>query len=156
MIIILDDLLSINECETLIEIYHKNESFCHTHNGTFPLDLRNCQNNLDLLYPLIENLLYKVYSINPYIILEWIEIVKWPQGTFQSLHIDNTSSDTIFTSITYLNDDFEGGNTHIDDGTTIGIKSARTVMFNGMRYLHGVTEINKGTRYTVAAWYKKK
>jgi len=156
MITILDDTITIDECQALIELYHKNENFCHMHNGTFPLNVGNCQNNTDILYPLIEKLLYKIYSVNSEVVMEWIEIVKWPQGTFQSFHVDNASSNTIFSSITYLNDNFEGGNTYIDNSTTIGIKPARTVMFDGMRYIHGVSRINKGTRYTVAAWYKKK
>lgn len=156
MITILDDTITIDECQTLINLYHKNEVFCHTHNGTFPLTVKNCEIDTDLLYTLIDKIISKIYSVNFAVTLEWAEIVKWPQGTFQPHHLDNTSDHTIFTSITYLNDRFDGGNTYIDDGTTIAVRSARTVMFNGTRYVHGVTRINSGTRFTVAVWYKKK
>ena len=156
MITILDNTFTIDECQQLIESYNQNVNFCHVHNGTFPVNIEKCQYNIQLLYSLIEKLLFKVYSINKDIELDWIEIVKWPPGTFQPFHYDTASPETVFTSITYLNDDFLGGNTYMEDGTLIGIKVSRTVMFDGMKYLHGVKPVGGGTRYTIAAWYKKK
>jgi hypothetical protein len=156
MITIIDNTLTLTECNQLIELYYQNIDFCHTHNGTSPININNCKNNTDELYQIIKKILHKVYSINKDIELDWIEIVKWPTGAFQDLHLDIASSRTVFTSITYLNDDIIGGNTYIGNGITVGVKTGRTVLFNGIEYPHGVKKVTNGTRFTVAAWYKNK
>jgi len=86
--------------------------------------------------------------------VDWCEIVDWPPGSDQDLHIDTASDQTVFTSITYLNDDYQGGRTYIKDDVEIIPKVGRTVCFDGNHYLHGVTLIEKGTRFTLPIWYK--
>jgi hypothetical protein len=43
----------------------------------------------------------------------------------------------------------------VKDGTIIKPKIGRTLIFNGMYYVHGVKTIKKGTRYTLPVWYKR-
>lgn len=88
------------------------------------------------------------------IAVDWCEIVDWPAGSDQALHLDTSSDHTMFTSITYLNDDYRGGRTHIKDDLEIIPKVGRTVYFDGNFYLHGVTLVERGTRYTLPIWYK--
>ena len=73
-----------------------------------------------------------------------------------NLHSDVASKHTVFTSILYLNDDFEGGFTEFADGTTVAPKKGRIVFYDGIHYWHKVTPITEGTRYTFASWYKRK
>jgi hypothetical protein len=155
MITIIDNILSAEECNELITLYGQNTEYCHHHNGTYPLNIHNARIASERIKSLIDKILNRVYNINKDIELEWIEIVKWPTGTFQLLHLDTASDETVFTSITYLNDQFDGGKTYMEDGTNIGIVTARTVAFDGMKYTHGVKEVTEGTRFTVAAWYRK-
>ena len=68
---------------------------------------------------------------------------------------DSAKTDTILASVTYLNDDYRGGETIMSDGTIIPPKVGRLLIFNGMKYEHGHTMTNSGYRYTIAMWYRK-
>ena len=79
-----------------------------------------------------------------------MEIVKWPTDSKMSLHYDVGDR---FAFIIYLNDNFKGGETVIDD-VTISPKIGRFVLFSNDIYKHEVKQITDGTRYTLIAWYK--
>ena len=105
-------------------------------------------NNLRLLIIILVNI-YKD------IVVDWLEIVKWPSNSYQNLHLDKASNKTVLTSITYLNENYSGGETYFKDGMIIKPKTGRTLIFDGMHYVHGVKTIKKGTRYTLPVWYKR-
>jgi hypothetical protein len=86
--------------------------------------------------------------------VDWCEIVAWLQGTSQAAHHDTANPDTVFTSITYLNDRYIGGRTFIVDDIEVVPKIGRTVYFDGNYYLHGVSAV-AGTRFTLPIWYKR-
>ena len=152
-IFILDDLLSATECQNLIEFY-ENTDQSFDYNGTFPM-------NIDLKDTFLRTVVGKIDSainslIEEKIEIDWCQIVKWPCGSGQKLHFDTTSESTVFTSITYLNDGYQGGRTYIKDDIEIVSKIGRTVFFDGNFYLHGVTEVTDNVRYTLPIWYKRK
>jgi hypothetical protein len=156
MIIILDDILTEDECKNLIDIYQKNKENTHTHgNPTFyPLNIKNILAGKDIALEAakrIEKITNKYYNLN---IIDWCEIVKWPCNSWQSYHLDTASKETSLTSITYLNENFDGGCTIMHDGTKVKPKTGRTVIFDGNKYIHGVEPILKGERYTLPIWYK--
>lgn len=72
-------------------------------------------------------------------------------------HFDERAGDYgMFTTVLYLNDDFDGGNTFINlDSGRIEIepKAGRLVAYNGHKLEHGVTDISNGVRYTLPIWY---
>lgn len=78
------------------------------------------------------------------------------QGNFQY-----TSPHRIFTTVTYLNSDFIGGdlilNTVVDDlGAPIRIRPARglTVLFpSDVRFKHEVEPVTQGVRFSIVGWY---
>ena len=125
-IIIIDDVLTEDECRLLTDFYMINGP-THKWRGTFPMsiDLTNdfLRSKVDTIANAINELLPKKISI------DWCEIVAWPQGSSQAPHHDSTKSDTVFTSITYLNDDYQGGKTFIVDDIEIVPKVGRTVFF---------------------------
>ena len=57
--------------------------------------------------------------------------------------------------ILYLNDDYEGGHTVIENETTIVPKKGRILVFSNGKLLHKVTTIKQGTRYVLAGWFTK-
>ena len=59
-----------------------------------------------------------------------------------------------YTSVVYLNDDFEGGETVVE---TIAIKPevGKIVTFEGPKMHHGINEIKKASRFVVPVWYKQ-
>lgn len=94
---------------------------------------------------------------------------KWEVGGFATPHSDNSDFDGNPTSfeinkyvgILYLNDDYEGGDLYFVDNSdttkvtlTISPKAGSFVVFpGGVENIHGVTEITKGTRYTMVSFW---
>ena len=93
------------------------------------------------------------------------ELVKWKEGRSMSTHSDNSWPDgsqknhptsfRTWSAIFYINDDYEGGEIEFPlKKFTYKPKSNSLVVFpSTSEYLHGVKEVTKGTRYTVAIWY---
>ena len=87
---------------------------------------------------------------------ELLQFTFWPPGSLQDLHFDDTRDTTVLTSITYLNDDYDGGETYFENGITIKPQKGKTVFFDGKKYKHGVNKIIQGNRYTCTCWYTNK
>ena len=156
MIVILDDILTINECNQLIDIYEKNKDKSHVWGNPnfYPLNFNLIENKFTL------NILSKIESIaqmfNKNIVIDWAEITKWIPETYMNSHTDDTSDKTILTSIIYLNNNYDGGETYLSEGTVIAPKIGRMVIFDGKKYEHGVNKILNNYRYTLPIWYKSK
>lgn len=154
MIIVIDDVLDEAECEALIDIYTKNAHMTHDFNGLRPLNLDNIE--IDRAY--VMHRAYRLERIARAYCgsheIDWAEIFKRDANTWQDLHLDGASELTTLTSITYLNDNFNGGFTHLADGTQVKPKTGRTILFDGKKYVHGVSPVIGGTRYTLPIWYK--
>ena len=87
------------------------------------------------------------------IILNYGQIVHWPEGSFMDRHYDgHVAKDNNFTAICYLNDNFKGGETVVEK-TVIKPKQGLMILFSGDKKTHSVNKIKKGTRYTIPCWY---
>ena len=93
-----------------------------------------------------------VYTDKRFSVIQNIEIVKYPQGASKGFHFDNARDTTTGASITYLNDDYIGGQTVIE-GVSVQPLRGRTVFFDGKQYKHNVMNVVKGCRYTLSIWY---
>jgi hypothetical protein len=91
------------------------------------------------------------------------QLVRWHEGIELQPHVDNMEPDgrpnisphRSFSSILYLNDDYEGGETFFP-GYGIRIKptaGALVVFGAGPEYVHGITRVTRGLRYTYAGWF---
>jgi len=147
---IFNSVLSKKECNFLIDFYKLNEEKSFLFRDVYPL-------RLDINNFVISFLIEKLESISKLFDskIDWFEIVKWPIGSKQDLHFDTASNKTTFSSIVYLNDNFEGGETYYKDGTIIKPILGRSLFFDGNYYKHGVKKVKKNTRYVLATWYKK-
>lgn len=94
--------------------------------------------------------------INRDVEIDWINFAVFDEGTHHPKHVDGASDRTVYTTVLYLNDNFTGGMTYFDDGTMVAPKPGRLFGFDGDRIPHGVTPVDKGTRYSLAAWWKEK
>lgn len=140
---IIDNFIDNKTIDALLNYYEVNKNQALQFRDTFPLNIKN------LPIKKIYNNIYKG------VVVDWLEIVKWPSNSYQNLHLDKASNKTVLTSITYLNENYSGGETYFKDGTIIKPKTGRTLIFDGMHYVHGVKTIKKGTRYTLPVWYKR-
>tara|TARA_B110000093_G_C12759616_1_gene321959 strand:- start:43 stop:501 length:459 start_codon:yes stop_codon:yes gene_type:complete len=147
-VIIQDNFLSIEECKYLIDFY-KSQPTPEKYNTTYPLNIETNDNSL------AEKITKFGMTVNNSTV-DWLQIVRWPySNSGKELHIDDTSNKTTLSSIIYLNDDYEGGHTYFEDGTSFAPVVGRAIFFDGYHYPHGVSPINKNDRYTVAVWMKK-
>ena len=92
-----------------------------------------------------------IQNINKNYYPDYVQIVKWPEKSNQLEHKD--AEYKCFTSIIYLNDDYEGGETFVED-KIIKKETGKIVGFAGSKLFHGVNKINNGTRFTIPVWYK--
>ena len=157
MFIILPEHIPSNICFDMIEIYKNNEDSAKVWRDTKPLILENISNQEELnrckrAIKYVNNAAVSFFGKDTY--AEIAYIVKWPTGSYQPYHTDGIKESSTFSSITYLNDDFDGGETDfINEDFFIKPKIGRTVLFDGKKFEHGVKEITNGIRYTLALWY---
>ena len=157
MIIVIPDHLPSAVCSELIGVYKNNKHSAKVWRDTKPLDLENISNQEELnrckvAIKYVNNTAVSFFGRDTYV--EVGEIVKWPTNSYQPPHCDIARESTTCTSITYLNDDFEGGETYLTkENFTVKPKVGRTILFDGKRFEHGVKKITEGVRYTFALWY---
>mgnify|MGYP003112559718 CR=1 FL=1 len=145
------NFISSEESNKLIQFHEKNfnlnNKYCFMHRNTAVMNhpmFTKFTNIAKALTKFIKN-------INNNYVINYFQIVKWPMEESQGPHLDFDYHP--YTSIIYLNDDFEGGETVVLDKTILPEKN-KLISFEGNRILHKVNKITKGIRYTVPCWYK--
>lgn len=88
---------------------------------------------------------------------------KWDVGGFASVHSDNSDNDgnpnafeiNKYVAILYINDDYDGGELYFPQHD-ISFKPNAYSLYTfpgGVENLHGVSEITRGTRYTMVSFW---
>lgn len=149
--IVLNEVLSYQECADLIKYYDEHGN-TYVWGKTLPMTItpeREFPHQMALkVCAAIKQYVKGDYEI------DWCELVKWPVGANQDMHFDTAKQRTMFTSITNLNINYTGGVTRFLNDTAIAPKTGRTTYFDGMNFMHGVSTLEEGERYTLAIWYK--
>ena len=89
--------------------------------------------------------------------LNYYQIVFWPPSTSKPMHKDADIFETRnndWTSVCYLNDDFEGGDTLIEN-EIVKPKKGTLTLFPSAKLFHGVSLVKKKPRYSFIAWWKE-
>lgn len=103
---------------------------------------------------------------------EQVELMRFPVGTEQPTHFDTYSDlnnpepnappvvpSTEWAAIVYINKTYTGGNLWfpkqegIPDGYTYEPVAREMVVFQGMKFEHGVSKVYKDDRYTIPMWF---
>ena len=159
--VFLDDIYNEEECDFLIKYFYKNYRY----------ECNNGKNNSEILClmmlpdgtyrpPLKRWFEFKVNRLRwrslrkinekfPFLKLMYDQLVHWPTGEYMEFHYDRPY--TPWASVCYLNDDYSGGETVVE-GTSIKPKRGRLILFNGLKFKHGVNPV-KGDRYTYTSWF---
>lgn len=82
--------------------------------------------------------------------IKCMQIVFWPVGESHNWHDDTIYYD--ITTITYLNDSYEGGRTIVEN-IEIEPEVGKYIEFNSSK-MHMVTELISGERFVLLCWYK--
>jgi hypothetical protein len=145
MIYIYENFLSSSECNFYIDFFNQRFHAAEQFRNTFVL--RDISDPFLLQkFSIIEN----KFQVS----LNYFEIVKWPKNSYQDWHQDgkiNTNNN--FTGIIYLNDNYEGGETVIED-QIVAPAIGKFIFFQGSKLTHKVNEIVFGSRYTIPCWFK--
>ena len=151
---VIDNFLSEDECDFLIEYYKKYPNK-ETYNATLLLSMKDTS-LFDLRKSWIRNrYLSRIKKEFP-IKLNYDQIVFWPPNSFKDMHKDGrTHKNNDWTSVCYLNDDYEGGYTLIEDDE-FKPKKGRLVVFPSKKMNHGVSLVKSRSRYTYIAWWQEK
>ena len=59
-----------------------------------------------------------------------------------------------YNSLIYLNNDFDDGAFHTSWGIFINPEPGLLTFFDGKKIFHGVSEVKKKDRFTLAFWWK--
>jgi len=137
------------DCDYLIKFYKENCDKAVQWRNTFPLELE------ETLLETAKKYLEPTSLHLDNSIVDYSQVVYWPEDSYQDMHVDDAYKFTSITSISYLNDDFEGGHTYFEDGTQFAPVKGRTIFFDGQYFRHAVKRISGGKRFVLATWYKK-
>ena len=156
-LLVIDDFFSEKDCDFWMYQWRKYET---EHQSTGPgvdFEILFLQ-QYDELLPYRKELIAKLDTIMPsHVEADYQQVVMMPSGARLGTHQDVW--DIEYSSIIYLNDDYEGGETYIGlpghklNDTIIKPKTGRLVSFRGKDIPHGVNKVTKGTRFTLPAWY---
>ncbi len=172
------DFLSAAQCDAVIDAYRRNEERAErsiTQDDYFSGRFMWI-NSLPEKEVYIKRLMNDVraraaqrlmafYKLDAPVYSDTIQIVKWPEGYEMPAHADKMHPDGAphntpfrdFTSLVYLNDDFEGGEFYFEKlKLRLKPKKGLLVCFTGgMEHFHGVGKIISGERFTMPSWYSK-
>ena len=155
MIAIVENSISESQAYYCIERFNKNLPIREYH-GKILIDANHFLED-DQEYNKILSIIHQnALKFNPNVLIDWSHLNFWPAHSLHNLHHDTKSDKTTFTSITYLNCGYRGGETFFEDGTIVSPVTGRTVFFDGVKYLHGVMPVLHGSRFTLSVWYKVK
>jgi hypothetical protein len=155
-IIEIDSFLSEDECNRLIKIHKQLFAFRGKfHNETEVLNVmymmsNDSENDIFIRY-IHGKITDHIKAINKSNFINFFEVVKWKEGLSMKKHFDFDFH--AWTSVIYLNDDYEGGETVVGENK-ITPRKGKIVTFQGVSLLHGVNKVLKGDRYTVPVWYR--
>jgi len=155
MIQIIDEFFSNEICDDLISYFENNKNLHEIHRDTKLITLFEKdefqEKKFNFLFDKINEHIKNLNNCE----ITYLHLVKWFDDSSQNLHYDKIYDEVLFSSISYLNDQYTGGQTFFEEGTTFKPKKGRMLFFDGTCYKHGVTPVKNGPRYTLASWYKR-
>ena len=117
-----------------------------------PKDNKCKYTDISLEHELVKKVQNHVANDKRFNNVESAQIITYPTGVSKSFHLDGARETTTGTSVTFLNDDFVGGEPMIE-GIKISPIAGRTYYIDGKMYQHAVLNVIKGSRHTLTVWY---
>ena len=153
MIIIEESFLGKKECEYLIELHSRYfDKFGYQHRDTKVINFHPLMELSPIILDVLSKIDFYVKTIDETAYIALCELVEWPVDSYQGEHYDFNYN--FLTSIIYLNDNFDGGKTVIENNI-VEPKIGKMVTFTGNKLKHKVTPVHKNNRFTIPIWYKK-
>ena len=141
------NFLSKETCDYCINFFNINQSKTENFKQRKKIHILSVLN----LDKKITELVDKYSQIYPNHYIKNFEILKWPVGDSHDWHDDTIYYDK--TTITYLNEGYEGGRTTVDN-YDVEPKIGKIILFDA-HIKHKVSSLIKGDRYVMLVWYNK-
>lgn len=179
--LVVDNFVSPGECKLLIEAFNRNEDRLENFSSYGAEKNDYWDNRVIGIGGLRESeimarrimhysrlrtirLIQALYN-QPVMFSDTIQLVRWSPGLKMDGHADNCQPDGTpnnmawrdYSAVTYLNDDYEGGEFRfVKSGVTIKPRAGQLVLFTaGVEHMHEVLEVRGAMRYTMPSWYTK-
>jgi hypothetical protein len=173
--VVIDDFIDPELCAYIVSLlpsisWQENETYGYWSGRTNSYwniaKQSQCSSDVELIFSIIASKISKVfteylnvYNLHP----DTFEVVRWPEGFSQQPHADaflnngqpNEFNHRLFGAILYLNNSFDGGITYYPnfDFSITPCAGRLAIHPADVKHLHGVTEIQNGTRYTIASFW---
>ena len=140
---------------TDIEPWHENQNI--NYNNIDDINIKKLINSYRFL-----TTQFIFYAFNQPSLPTFTDIVFWQEGRYMNFHVDDGYGEVenlftrVFSSILYINDDFEGGETVVKGSPDYISKPKKgSIVFfkSDESCLHGVNKVLKGNRITVGSWF---
>jgi len=157
---IIEDFISASDASVLIEEMQRPSEinpypeYYKDRNGGTAFPYNNRVLNLLKKYAIRANLVQKeFFNLDKKVIVTKSFGSGWVPGTSGNPHIDAIEKEPFieYSTVIYLNDDYEGGNIYFPkQNFSCKPKKYSAIFFpgNDYEYLHGVSKIESGYRYT--------
>jgi hypothetical protein len=165
------DFLPVESCARFVKYVEESNLWENNGDGDWnnrsvnlsKMDFTMREEMLDLRIRVKENMLQD-YSITKNLFADIFQFVRWLPDNVLMPHADAENPDGSvhpfpyrnFAAVIYLNDNYRGGQIYFPnhDNFQPVITPGTLVTFPGtLEYLHGVTKIKSGTRYTIAGFF---
>lgn len=143
------NFLSWDECKSLVE-GHRSFENPMVHENTKVISLVELMQHNVFIRHLYARLCYfaqTCFNDKNYFV-DYSHVVERIGGMDSHLDFKNQ----VATSIVYLNDDYEGGETIVDD-IVIKPERGKIICFEGSASHHEVNDFKNTTRFTINSWY---
>lgn len=158
-------LISNQDCKLIYKYLKENTSGTYSKENIRPwfennnIFFKDIENNE--ISTLVRNYVCKLNSIislkyKTIVYPTFVDLVLWNQDKSMPAHVDNEVEGfkhRHISAVTYLNNDFKGGRTFIND-IEYTPKKGYTLIFKSDTF-HGVTKITEGQRGILATWFTK-
>ena len=155
-----EEFLSSKECDFIVS-YYKKQKKTIPYFKTIYIRLQDIPFYHFRMKRLLKKYIRNIKKNFPFLKLTYGQIVLWENNSSRIMHKDtdiplcNSTGTGIvdWTSVCYLNDDFKGGETLIED-KAFKPKKGSLLAFNSKQLLHGVNNTS-GNRYTFILWWEE-
>ena len=161
---IIPNYASDEDINNAINLFNNSKTYKFKNNPLVKIiPLREGEKEATALIKKYSNKLLLEQPVSPLFISEGF-LSHWETGAFAGVHIDNhgpRNRDDMYgvvnyTALIYLNDDYEGGEIYFPNlNFEYKPKRGDAISFpcDLEDSAHGVKEVTKGNRYTIAIWY---
>jgi len=150
-IYVLKNFISSEECDT----YFKRIRDIGYQPKTLEWADRIVRITTDPIVEKVTNFLNKRFNLK--LKIQTAEIQNHHVNSFAGLHVHdecNGRKNTVYNSLIYLNDNFEGGQFITKNGIVLKPEKGMLTFFNGKKVYHGVNKILRNDRKTIIFWWQ--